>query len=257
MSGDNIFVGLFLDCLGKDQCHNIEFSNLWRWFISYKGKLCNLTAFLGNAGRSGRVTKFFSFFWESLQGGVLLHRFLQEGYGYAPWLHGMGRLARWSLQFSSRRSHFTIPVTAGVQCLPPCTEHTPSSYATVFPPFPLPRMSRLAQSNALGWSSSSVWALGPASCFAGHSSGAAGCSLWVLTSYPGTFLNVFLIQVCLQSKLGYILIFCRRILDAQYKSQVYSIACTTIKGSTLLIVIIKHCLYSLCGIIYPCSLIYT
>ena len=46
MSGDNIFLGLFLDCLGKDQCHNIEFSNLWRWFISYKGKLCDLTAFL-------------------------------------------------------------------------------------------------------------------------------------------------------------------------------------------------------------------
>ena len=78
-------------------------------------------------------------------------------------------------------------------------------------------------------------ALGPASFFAGCSSGAAGCSLWILTSYPGTFLNLFFIQVCLQGKQGYILIFYRSILDAQYKSQVYAIGCTTIKGYSPLI----------------------
>lgn len=48
MTGDNIFVGLFLDCLGKDQCHNIEFSNLLKvvYLCNLTGKLCNLTAFL-------------------------------------------------------------------------------------------------------------------------------------------------------------------------------------------------------------------
>ena len=63
MLGNSICVGLFLGSFGKDwYYYNIEFSNLWTWPISYKGKLYDSTTSLGNAGKSGREWPSSPFF---------------------------------------------------------------------------------------------------------------------------------------------------------------------------------------------------
>lgn len=50
---DSVCVGLLWDFHGENQhFYNVEFSNLWRWYISNKGMLYDSRVFMANAGIS-------------------------------------------------------------------------------------------------------------------------------------------------------------------------------------------------------------